>query len=120
MKKIATKQDCQKMISLPPIVQYAIEDVIAKLNFYYGENRNPDADMGGYVLIVENADDVSSLPDVFHLPIQEICPEFVDKIPTDQEIYTNSLVVCSSDFTITLIMPLSLTPSSFLEKCESE
>ena len=45
MKKISTKQDCERLCGLPPPILFEIEKTVALLNFYYGEMRNPDTDL---------------------------------------------------------------------------
>lgn len=115
MKKISTKQDCERLVGLPPPVQFEIEKTVALLNFYYGESRNPDTDLGGYVLLIENSGDLKNVKKFFHLEIEEITPEFVDIISTSKEAYTSSQIQLSSDFVIVLVMTLSITPPHFLE-----
>lgn len=61
MKKISTKSDCEHLEGLPPPVIAEIEKNVAMLNFYYGESRNPDTDLGGYVLLIENAKELKNL-----------------------------------------------------------
>ena len=112
MKKISTKQDCERLVGLPPPVQFEIEKTVALLNFYYGESRNPDTDLGGYVLLIENSEDLKKF---FRREIEEITPEFVDIISTSKEAYTSSQIQLSSDFVIVLVMTLSITPPHFLE-----
>lgn len=112
MKKISAKQDCERLVGLPPPVQFEIEKTVALLNFYYGESRNPDTDLGGYVLLIENSEDLKKF---FRREIEEITPEFVDIISTSKEAYTSSQIQLSSDFVIVLVMTLSITPPHFLE-----
>lgn len=52
MKKIATKLDCDNLSTMPTSVHCVVEEIVAKLNFYYGEHRSVDNDMGGYVLLI--------------------------------------------------------------------
>lgn len=115
MKKISTKRDCERLLGLPPPVVFEIEKSVALLNFYYGEMRNPDTDLGGYVLLIENSEEIKNLKKIFHQEIDEIVPEFVDIISTSSESYTSTQIQLSSDYSVILVMALSITPPHFLE-----
>ncbi len=53
MIKIGTKKDLYKIAHLPINVQNAIKEDISILDDSYGENRNVDRDMGGFVVVCE-------------------------------------------------------------------
>lgn len=53
MIKIGTKKDLDKIAHLPMNVQKAICEDIKILDENYGENRNIDRDMGGFVVICD-------------------------------------------------------------------
>lgn len=114
MKKISTKSDCEHLEGLPPPVVAEIEKNVALLNFYYGEMRNPDTDLGGYVLLIENSEEMKNLKKIFHLEIDKITPEFTDFISTSDGGYTSSQIQLSSDFSVILVMALSIAPPHFL------
>ena len=61
MKKISKKADCERLAGLPPPVQFEIEKTVALLNYYYGENRNADKDLGGYVVLIEDEQDFAEV-----------------------------------------------------------
>ncbi len=115
MQKIGTKADCDNLKGLPRPVHQRIEETVAILNYHYGENRHIDKDLGGYVLIVEKEEDFLEFKKIFSEEISRITVEYADIIfwkgkPT----HTASLFLISSDFSIFLIIPYSLTPASFL------
>lgn len=114
MKKISTKSDCEHLEGLPPPVIAEIEKNVALLNFYYGEGRNPDTDLGGYVLLIENSEELKNLKKFFHLEIDKVIPEFTDFISTSDGGYTSSQIQLSSDYSVVLVMTLSITPLHFL------
>lgn len=114
MKKISTKQDCERLCGLPPPVLFEIEKTVALLNFYYGEMRNPDTDLGGYVLLIEKSEELNNLKKIFHQEIDKITPEFLDIIRASEESYASAQIQLSSDFSVVLVMALSITPPHFL------
>ena len=115
MKKIGTKKDCEGLSGLPPPVHQKIEETVALLNFYYGEMRDIDKDLGGYVLLIENLNDLEECKKIFSQDIETLIPEYTDIIRwKNKESYTSSPIQCSSDFSIVLLIPFSLTPKSFL------
>lgn len=115
---IGTKAECSKITHLPIEVQQEVEDTIDILNQYYGEHRNIDRDMGGYVLLLENPSDQERLENIFHQAVDGLIPEYVDKIITSDGIYTKSLIICSSDYSITIVAKINDTPKNLLEHME--
>ena len=78
MIKIGTKKELYKIAHLPINVQTAICEDIRILDENYGENRNIDTDMGGFVVICDKGEELNICnfnknTDVFEVS-QEICP----------------------------------------------
>ena len=119
MQKIGTKADCDNLIGLPPPVHQRIEETVAILNFHYGENRHIDKDLGGYVLLIEKKEDFLEFKKFFSEEISHITVEYADIIFwRDKPTHTASLFLVSSDFSVLLITPYSLTPTSFFANDE--
>ena len=115
MRKIGTKADCDCLEGLPPPVHQRIEETVAILNYHYGENRHIDKDLGGYVLLIEKEDDFLEFKKIFSEEVSNITIEYSDIIFwKDEPTHTASLFLVSSDFSILLIIPYSLTPTVFL------
>ena len=114
MRKIGSKADCEKLWGLPPPVYQRIEETIALLNYHYGENRNIDKDLGGYVLVIEDNQDFDKFKKTFSKEVSNITVEYSDIIFwEDKPSHTASLFLVSSDFSVLLIIPYSLTPTAF-------
>lgn len=91
-----------------------VEGVVRILDSEYGEDRDVNEGDGGYVLIIESADELIQLKDIY-IDIDEVIPEFADVIKVkDGEDYTSTLILLNNDFRISLIMPMSLTPNRVL------
>lgn len=119
MQKISTKADCDRLIGLPPPVHQRIEETVAILNYHYGENRHIDKDLGGYVLLIEKKEDFLEFKKIFSKEISRITVEYTDTIFwSDKPTHTASLFLVSSDFSVLLIIPYSLTPTSFFANDE--
>lgn len=78
MIKIGTKKDLYKIAHLPINVQKSITDDVMILDENYGENRNIDTDMGGFIVVCEKDEELNICNfeknfDVFE-SLQEICP----------------------------------------------
>ena len=78
MIKIGTKKDLDKIAHLPMNVQKAICEDIKILDENYGENRNIDRDMGGFIVVCEKDEELNICNfeknfDVFE-SLQVICP----------------------------------------------
>ena len=53
MIKIGTKKDLSKISHLPMNIQNAICEDVGILDNFYGDNRNIDVDMGGFVVVCD-------------------------------------------------------------------
>ncbi|EGT4140620.1 hypothetical protein PM021_10505 [Clostridium perfringens] len=101
MKKIYLKKQLGELIDYSIEVIQSISEIIEILNENYGENRNVDKDLGGYVLVVENIEDVKELRNGM---LKDILPEYIDKIICSEGVnYTSSLFLLSSDFSVVVI-----------------
>lgn len=101
MKKIYLKKQLEELSDYIVEVIRSISEIIEILNENYGENRNVDKDLGGYVLVVESVEDVKELKNGM---LKEILPEYTDEIICSEGVnYTSSLFLLSSDFSVVVI-----------------
>lgn len=101
MKKIYLKNQLGELNDYPMEVIKSISETIEILNKNYGENRDVDKDLGGYVLVVENIGDVKELKSGM---LKDILPEYTDEIKCSEGVnYTSSLFLLSSDFSVVVI-----------------
>lgn len=99
---------------LPKEVECVVESILTALDQEYGKNRHIDEQLGGYVLILNTQEDLNEL-DQHNLDKDNLIPEYVDKIAVNGgEDWTNSLILLSSDFSVSLIMPIRLLPECLL------
>ena len=79
----------------------SIEEVITILNENYGgESRNVNADLGGYVILIDNEEEVKSIQSEI---LKDVIPEFTDEIKSDDGTkYYASLFLLSSDYAVTV------------------
>lgn len=82
-------------------VLQSIEEVITILNENYGgEFRNVDEELGGYVILIDNEEEVKSIQSEI---LKDIIPEFTDEIKSDGSTkYYASLFLLSSDYAVTV------------------
>lgn len=58
-------------------------------------------------------DDFEEIKAKTYIDCDDIIAEYVDKIECNNgETYTNSLIICNSDYCICLIIPMELTPQN--------
>ncbi|EGS9999436.1 hypothetical protein I9Y31_001682 [Clostridium perfringens] len=101
MKKIYLKKQLEELIDYHVEVIRSISETIDILDENYGENRDVDKDLGGYVLVVENIEDVKELRNGI---LKDILPEYTDEIICSEGVnYTSSLFLLSSDFSVVVI-----------------
>ena len=101
MKKVYNESQLVKLNSIPVEVIEFVREIIVILNEAYGEDRNVESDLGGYVLIAENIVDIEILKQD---KLQCLVPEYTDVIEVmNVENYTSSLYLLSSDFSIVVV-----------------
>ncbi|ALG47520.1 hypothetical protein ACRTAL_002575 [Clostridium perfringens] len=96
MIRVFNKKQLKELNNYSIEVIKSISETIDILNENYGENRNVDKDLGGYVLVVENIEEVKELRNGM---LKDILPEYTDEIICSEGVnYTSSLFLLSSDF----------------------
>lgn len=101
MKKIYLKKQLEELSNYHLEVIKSISETIEILNENYGENREVDKDLGGYILVVESIEDVKVLKGGI---LKDILPEYTDVIICSEGVdYTSSLFLLSSDFSVVVI-----------------
>ena len=113
MIKIAHKREEGVLRYLPVEVVAEVFKILTVLDDNYSDTREVDHDLGGYVLLAESTEDVETIKKL--IDFGYMLPEYVDLIICENgESYTNSLMLLSSDYSISLIIPLSFTPKELL------
>ena len=103
MIKIAHKREEGLLKNLPAEVAAKAMEIATVLDDSYGEERAVEHDLGGYVLIAEVEEDVKTIKELINL--EDILPEYVDLITCSNcGNYTNSLMLLSSDYSISLLI----------------
>ena len=101
MKAIYSKEQLKELKSYPVEVINNISDIIDALDENYGVERNIKADLGGYVLIVENIVDIEILKQD---KLKGLIAEYTDMIECSEGVnWTSSLFLLSSDYAIVVI-----------------
>ena len=107
MKKIYLKKYFKKLNNIPSEVIESIKATIDILNENYGENRDIEAELGGYVVIVENIVDMEILKQD---KLQGLVPEYTDIFECSEGVdWTSSLFLLSSDFSIVVVITEELS-----------
>ena len=101
MRKVYKENQLLELNNIPSEVIESMKVTIDILNENYGEDRDVEADLGGYVVIAENIVDIEILKqDKF----QGLIPEYTDVIKCSEGInWTSSLFLLSSDFAIVVV-----------------
>ena len=101
MKKVYKQSKLNELNNIPVEVIESIKVTIDILNENYGENRDIEADLGGYVVIAENIVDIEVLKQD---KLQGLIPEYADIIECSRGInYTSVLYILSSDISIVVV-----------------
>lgn len=117
MIEITYLRQMEKVQALPIEVQEVIKGILEILDSEYGTDRDKYADNGGYVVVVESSEDFKKIQKKTNIDVNDIIVEYVDKIIcTNGKVYTNSLVLCNNDYSISLIIPFEITPENLLNQ----
>ena len=101
MKKIYKESKLLEVNNIPTEVIERMKVIIDILNENYGEYRDIEADLGGYVVIAENIVDIEILKQD---KLQGLVPEYTDVIECSEGVnWTSSLFLLSSDFVIVVV-----------------
>lgn len=92
---------------LPEVVQKEILDIIETLNRYYGEHRDVDRDLGGYLAVFPEAyqqKDYEALLKQYHL--RQADREYWKAVYQDGPIrWIEEVFLCGSDYSLVMIRP---------------
>ena len=101
MRKVYKENQILEVNNIPSEVIESIKVTIDILNENYGENRDIEADLGGYVVVAENIVDIEVLKQD---KLQGLVPEYTDVIEVVNGVnWTSSLFLLSSDYAITVV-----------------
>ena len=115
MIKIANVKETENLNLLKEVVE-VIKEVVTILDEKYDEKRDVNGDNGGYVLVIQDAEELSSLKEIY-LDIDDLIPEYVDKIKcSNDEIWVSALILMHNDFGILLTMPISIAPQNLIKE----
>ena len=87
--------------------------IVSKLNEVYGADRDVDNGDGGFVLIVENIQDISNINQRY-VELDSNRHEAVDVVKCEKRPYINALFLCNNEFGINVIMPMDIAPAALL------
>lgn len=117
MIELTHLKEINKADRLPKEVQENIEGIISILDEEYGNNRDQYKDNGGYVIVAENESDFQIIKEKSHIDADDVIVEYVDKIEcSNGKVYTSSLILCNSDYSISLVIPFEITPKNILNQ----
>ena len=109
MKKVYKENQILEVNNIPSEVIESIKVTIDILNENYGEDRDVEADLGGYIVIVENIVDIKIMKQD---KLQGLIPEYTDIIECSEGVnWTSSLFLLSSDFAIVVVTTEELSKS---------
>ncbi|MGL5151404.1 MAG: hypothetical protein ACRC7N_12625 [Clostridium sp.] len=107
MRKIYKESQLLELIKYPRSVIEYIKETFSIINENYGEDRDIDNDLGGYVLLAQNIVDIEILKQD---KLQGLVPEYTDIIECSEGVnWTSSLFLLSSDFSIVVICTKELS-----------
>lgn len=117
MIEITYLRKVENLQGLPIEVQEVTRGILEMLDSEYGADRDKYADNGGYVVVVESIDDFEEIQEKANIDVNDVIVEYVDKILcADGKVYTNSLVLCNNDYSISLIIPFEIMPENLLKQ----
>ena len=116
MIEVMNVKESNKISMFPSEVQNNIQAILAILDEAYGKDRDKNDD-GGYVIVVEGIEDFEIIEKNTYINLDNVIVEYVEVIEcSNGKVYTSSLVLFNSDYSISLIIPLEITPKNILNQ----
>ena len=101
MKNSYKENQLLEVINIPIEVIESIKVTITALDENYGDNRDVESDLGGYVVIVENIVDIEILKQD---KLKWLIQEYTDIIECSEGVsWTSSLFLLSNDYAIIVV-----------------
>lgn len=101
MKKIYKENQLLEVNDIPSEVIESMKVTIDILNENYGEDRDVESDLGGYVVVAENIVDIEILKSKI---LNGVIPEYKDIIECSEGVnWTSSLFLISSDYAVVVV-----------------
>ncbi|MBU3144636.1 hypothetical protein [Clostridium sp. CF012] len=115
MIELVYLKEMDKLKAMPQEGQETIQGILRILDTEYGADRKQYEDNGGYIIIVERQEDFEKIKKNTYFDCDNVIAEYVDKIVcSNGQVLTNSLIMCNSDYTISIIIPMELTPQNLI------
>ena len=100
---------------LPRVVVKEVQTIVRILDEAYGNTRNIEADLGGFVAIVQCKKDFLKLQQDYHVRLEDY--EFIEPIQVDMNTqYAYALYQLSADYAVAVIADMTLVQAVITEK----
>jgi hypothetical protein len=88
--------------------------IVTILDEVYGSARDVDNNDGGFVLIVENVQDLELLKQRY-MALDKSQYEVVDVVKSKKRLYINAFYLCNNEFGINVFIPMDIAPQTLLK-----
>ena len=92
----------------PKEIVDSVNETIGILNENYGNDRDVDKDLGGYIQVIESLEELKLLKESI---LQGLVEEYSDEICTIEngDVYNSTLYIASSDYNVVVITKNEMT-----------
>ena len=105
---------------VPVEVYQEAHRIVRMLDENFGDGRDVDEEDGGFVLVIENKEDLANFCKDY-VEMDSPTREYVEFLPTTKEPYFNVFFLYNEyEFGITLLIPMSIVPENLLEEFKHE
>ena len=114
MLKAGTVKEMHQLQGKMPVEIYlTVLKIATILDGAYGVGRDVDHGDGGFVLVVENIQDLAAISRQY-VDLDSNRHEAVSLVQCEKEPYINALFLCNNEFGINILMPLNIAPRVLL------
>ena len=99
----------------PNELYQAVLALVTILDTHYGPERDVDQDDGGFVLIVENVQDLTALS-TWHIRLDKNAHDGLNLVRTEDGDYINALFLTNNEFGVNIILPKTIAPKAMLDE----
>jgi len=117
LKAGTVKEIHQLQGKMPVEIYLTAQRIVTILDSAYGAKRDVNNSDGGFVLVVENVQDLAAISRQY-VELGANRHEAVLLVQCEKEPYIDVLFLCNNEFGINVLMPVSMAPTVLLKALE--
>jgi len=116
--KFGTKKEIEAIKGeIPDVLYQTALNIVKSLDENYGADRDVDEEDGGFVLVLENVQDIEEAAD-WHIRLDKDTHEHVNLVKCEDGDYINALYIMNNEFGMNVFLPKDIALKILLDDLE--